>query len=792
MPAFSPTTSSRRTAISRCLGLALSALAVAALAAPVAGAADAKYEGISADGRVAIFSTTDRLVPGDTDIRRDIYERSVDAGVGDYVTRQVSVGPVGGNNAFDALYYGVSQDGSKAFFSTIERLTSDDTDSALDVYMRDLVARTTIRVSRGDATCEPSCGNGSDPASPASGGGIAADGNTVFFSTDESLVPVVDTDASLDLYARDLAGGSTELVSRGDATCEPSGCGRAAIPAFFLGASDSGAKAFFSTAEGLVAADGDGVNDIYERDLGAGTTSLVSISLGNCPGNCDPSYGGASSDGTHVFFETNDRVSGLDTDSSQDVYDWSSGVATLASIGGTGEGNGEINALYAGSSPTGATVFFTTDERLDSTADTDTAQDIYARSGSSTELVSANDASCPACGNGNIPASLSGVPPQGSLVVFSTAEPLTGADTDVSQDIYVRDLAADTTTLASQADSTCVTPRCGNGAFDAKFSAASADGSYVLFVTDEPLVPGDRDANTDVYERTGGVTALVSTGAINGNGAFDAQLYGVSQDGSRDFFVTRERLAVDDDFLGEEDVFAHSAAGTLLVSVGNDPGLVLGPPPPVLRTTNPASPNASTTPSIVGQADGRRLDQGLRVLRLLGGAGRNRNGHATRQPGNPGRPSPPAPRRPSGRRPRRTASPPPARTRSPTSSRMPRRLPRIRGTGGGGGTGSGGSSTGGSTTGGGRAFLIPQTRITFAPGTKTRARRPVFRFTDATGQEGTTFRCKLDRGAWKSCGSPTKLKRLRWGKHTFRVTGVNGAGAQEPGVAKQAFKVVKG
>ncbi|HWO16311.1 MAG TPA: hypothetical protein VNM89_06315, partial [Solirubrobacterales bacterium] len=639
-------------------------------------------------------------------------------------------------------------------------------------------------------------GNGSDPASPVSGGGIAADGDTVFFSTAESLSPA-DTGTSLDVYARDLAGGATELVSRGAAACEPSGCGRAAISAFFLGASDSGVKAFLTTAEGLVAADTDGASDVYERDLVADTTSLVSIS-GDCPvgQTCNPSFGGASSDGAHVFFETKDRVSVADTDSSQDVYDWSGGVASVASIGSVG-GNGEVNALYAGSSPDGATVFFATGERLDG-ADLDTAQDVYARTGSTTELVSAGGASClPGCGNGNFAASLRWVSsqPSSSLVAVSTVEPLTDADGDGSQDIYLRDLAADTTTLASPADSSCVTPGCGDGAFDANFAGASRDGSHVFFVTDESLVPADTDASADVYDRSGSSTALVSTGAINGNGAFDAQLHGVSQDGLRAFFLTRERLAGDDDFLGESDVYSRTLGGTLLVSVGNGQGLVLGPPAPTLRGTTPASPNASTTPSIFGQAadgssikiyvssdcSGEPVATGTAAqltspgISVAVAAGSTTTFRATAEAdgvisecSN------------SISYQQQDAAPPPPD-------------PGGGGSGGGGtGTGSGsdGSSTGGTATGD-RTFLIPQTRITFAPSTKTRARRPVFRFTDATGQEGTTFRCKIDRRAWFGCNSPTKLKRLRWGKHTFRVTGVNAAGAQEPGVAKLAFKVVK-
>ena len=805
MPAISPPTTSCRTAVSRCLGLALSALALVALAAPVAGAADAKYEGISADGGVAIFSTTDRLVPGDTDIRSDIYERSIDAGVGDYVTRQVSVGPAGGNNAFDATYYGISQDGSKAFFSTIERLTPDDTDSVLDIYMRDLVARTTVRVSRGDSPCEPSCGNGSDPASPVSGGGISTDGDMVFFSTVERL-NLADADSSLDVYARDLTAGSTELVSRGDSLCEPSGCGRGAHSAIFEGASADGAQVLFSTVEGMVDGDTDAAPDIYLRDTDPGSTHLISVAGTLCP-SCPPASAEISGSGSHVFFETDDQIDALDTDDAQDVYDWSNGVVALASAGETSCLSGCAHALLEGSSFDGETVYFGTGERLDEVADTDAAHDVYARVGGVTELVSAGEASCqPGCGNNSgFPADLKWVSPlpAGSTVVFITGESLSPLDGDGSQDVYVRDLVAGTTTLASQADSSCVTPDCGEGPFDAQFVGASRDASHIFFTTNESLVPADTDESTDVYDRSGSATTLVSAGQINGNGAFDAQLHGVSQDGLRAFFVTRERLAGDDDFLAESDLYSRASGTTLLVSVGNGQGLVLGPPPPTLRATSPASPNASTTPSILGQAaDGSSIkvyvsadcsgapvatgaatqlaSPGIAVSVAVGSTTTFRataeadgvisdcSGPITYQQQDATPPPPPPP-------------PPP-----PDSG------------GGSGGTGGGGSTapvggTGGILGPGGIVYVTPLTRITFAPGIKTRNRRPVFRFTDSTGQEGTNFICKVDRQRWRRCGSPKRLKKLKRGKkHVFKVKAVNAVGIWEPKPVKRKFKLVRG
>ena len=62
----------------------------------------------------------------------------------------------------------------------------------------------------------------------------------------------------------------------------------------------------------------------------------------------------------------------------------------------------------------------------------------------------------------------------------------------------------------------------GNGAYDAVFVGVSADASKVFFETSEQLEAGDTDTKTDVYQRSGGVTSRLSAGAINGNGADDA------------------------------------------------------------------------------------------------------------------------------------------------------------------------------------------------------------------------------------------------------------------------------
>ena len=120
------------------------------------------------------------------------------------------------------------------------------------------------------------------------------------------------------------------------------------------------------------------------------------------------------------------------------------------------------------------------------------------------------------------------------------------------------------------------------------------------------------------------------------------------------------------------------------------------------------------------------------------------------------------------------------------------------GSGAGGGSGSGGSEPVPSGSGpapvqltpGGVPYVTPVTRITFGPAFKTRARRPVFRFADATGQPGTRFICRLDRRKWRGCASPVRLKHVRRGRHVFRVKAVNAIGAWEARTTMRRFKLV--
>jgi hypothetical protein len=780
-------------------------LLVGAMAFVPAGAVAAPvfYDGNSADGTVAVFSTTEQMVPGDTDQEEDVYVRSLEPLLGEYVTREVSIGPKGGNDALPARYNGMSGDGSEIFFTTREQLVAGDIDHKEDVYVRNLTQNTTTLVSQGSAGCSAqSCGNGE---SDSIFRGVAPDGGVVFFESAEALV-AGDSDGAADLYVRDIGAQTTTRVSVPDPSC--STCADVGREVQYHGTTDSGDKVFFSTTERLTASDLDSGEDIYERDIAGGTTKLVSIA-GVCPSdlpvdqNCEPSYGGASADGTHVYFETNERLAAGDTDSAQDVYDWSGGPGVALASTGPDGGNANKIVTYAGNSADGGSVFFETSERLDAGADTDQAQDVYRRSGGVTTLVSAGEAGH---GNGEFPASFEWASiPSGSVVAFTTAEQLTSGDEDASQDVYER--SGGETTLVSTA------PSVGNGAFNAIFAGAGDDGSKVFFATSEQLLPADEDESQDIYMRSGTETVLVSGGQVGGNGAFDAGLRGLSSSGSRAFFTTKERLTVDDDFAAETDLYNWSAGGTLLVSVKNSPDLDLGPPPPTLEGTTPSSPATSTTPAIFGQASAGAL---VKVYKSFDCSGEPVAQGTAAQLASPGLTVTVAV--PIGSTTSYRATAEAEGIVSPCSSAMSYKqeepAPPVEegggetgggGTTGGGGGGGGGATSGATTSTGGAgsgtkkpapthdsgiAYVAPEAKITFGPAFKTRQRRPTFRFADITGQPNTKFFCRVDRKPWSGCTSPIRLKKLKPGRHIFKLEAINAVGTPGAGSVKRAFKVV--
>jgi len=247
---------------------------------------------ISGDGRfVAFCSNASNLVPGDSNGRSDIFRR--DRLLGITIRASVSSAGVEGDGTSCMNSAGdISTDGRFVTFPSIAtNLVPDDTNGRNDVFVRDVDAGVTERVSVSTAGSE---GNGLS-AWPA----LDDDGRfVVYSSTSDNLVPD-DGNATWDVFLRDRQAGTTERATLGPG-------GQANLNSGYAAVSDDGRYvAFFSYATNLVAADGNGIGDVFVRDRTAGSTERVSVdSAGNEAVGANLEIGTVhmSSDGAKVSF----------------------------------------------------------------------------------------------------------------------------------------------------------------------------------------------------------------------------------------------------------------------------------------------------------------------------------------------------------------------------------------------------------------------------------------------------------------------------------------------------------
>jgi hypothetical protein len=501
---------------------------------------DATGTRTSADGTRAFFTTKEPLVAEDTDAETDVYERAAGA------TTLVSDGPADPDPNTPVNLVAVSSDGSKALLYTAAPLTAADGDSVDDLCIRDTVAGTTTLVSDGPT----------DSSEPVTAGTAQAppDLSKVAFATKEQIDATNDTDTSDDVYV--WSGGTPQLVSDpGGASADPA---NEAFPGAF---SDDGNLLTFTAEQSLAAADTDSVMDVYQR-TGGGAPVLVSDRVGDPDGAFPATLAAQSRDGSHVVFFTQEKIVGEDGDGAFDAYESVSGAPPVLVSDRVRTGaDADADVTDVSTTADGSKIFFGTVEQI-TEDDGDNAKDVYERSGGATTLVSDSPF------EEGKDAQLQRASPDGSHVFWTTDEAVVPDDGDSSFDVYQRSAGA--TTLVSDR----VQPGT-DGAHPAAFRGTSTDGSRVFFTTKEPVTASDGDtASTDVYERAGGVTTLLSDRQKAGaDEAVDAAFNAATPDGAHVFFATPEQLlAADGD--ASRDVY-----GARIVA-GPPPGGGGNPPPP--------------------------------------------------------------------------------------------------------------------------------------------------------------------------------------------------------------------
>ena len=341
----------------------------------------------------------------------------------------------------------------------------------------------------------------------------------------------------------------------------------------YAGMTPNGSRVFFETTQKYVDADTDNNRiDVYER---AGEEITLVSAGGN--GDFDAKFLAASTDGSKVFFQTNEPMAG-DSDGGRDIYMRSGGTTTLTSGSG-----GNVDVIFGGIAANGSRVVFDTTEKLELAFDTDTYRDVYEWSGTLPQKVSGETTTAT--------STFDGLSADGMRVYFSTQdslvdadpnEPFGGDDCEVSMvddgtlDVYENNLSGATTT-------TLVTP----GGNHDQFAGMSLDGSHVFFEDNSPhnatQEPKD-DCSNDVYDahgassRTLDLVSKAPTDFTNDactpdtGGYFEAQLAGggpnpVSEDGQVAFFQTDQKLTGDAD--SARDIYSVTGLATpQLVSTG--------------------------------------------------------------------------------------------------------------------------------------------------------------------------------------------------------------------------------
>lgn len=312
--------------------------------------------------------------------------------------------------------------------------------------------------------------------------------------------------------------------------------------------------AFVSAASDLVPGDANGVNDVFAWDLSKGSVTRVSLASNGVEAAHPSADPRVSADGRFIVFDTAAELTADDTDSQVDVYVWDQLTGALERVSqptGNPTGSASGPAYAAGVTPSGLVIFQSNAGNLVA-GDTNGTSDVFARTmpGGAIERLSVSSSNAESHGD-SFSASVN---PDGRFVAFaSRAEDLLQGDSNGSADIFVRDLSNDTTTLVS------VSSAGGSSGGTARSPSMSSDGHLIAFDSDATdLTPGGSQGVRQVYVRdlTAGTTRLASAANDGTSGNLDSTEPALSGNGSRIAFRSLASNLVPGDTNAAEDVFA--------------------------------------------------------------------------------------------------------------------------------------------------------------------------------------------------------------------------------------------
>ena len=513
---------------------------------------------LSADGwYVAFVSFISDFVPGDTNGVTDVFLRNRH----DNTTTRISVSSTGeqGDNfsGIDPVEFdgsmGLSLTGSFiAFPSAASNLVAADNNGFTDIFVRDTLTNTTSRISLSTAGVE---GNGRSVNCAVS---PSVDGRYVVFDSDaDNLVPN-DTNNNRDIFLRDRVAGTTERVSIAtDGTQADQACVKPAVSA------DGRYVVFTSRASNLAPGGNPGVS-IFLRDRTLGQTLRIALSRDlthGGEGDRDMESAAVSDNGQFVAFRSNDPAlvgsPGMGSHHRTFVRDRQTGTTAEVSVSSAGVPADSDSDKDTRMSPDGRYIGFV------SSASNLVPQSrgcnlwqayVHDRTLHTTTQASVSSTGAPGDGSGG---SECGVSADGSVAVYSTSSSnLVADDTNGRADVYIRDLAAATSSRASVSSSGFQ----GTAYVDVSSAvvAMTPDARHVVLVSRSTnLVSCVRLDDYQVFVRDldTGMTELISI-PLDGGYVSGVSAPGVISDDARFVaFTSESSRLVGDDSNNAPDVF---------------------------------------------------------------------------------------------------------------------------------------------------------------------------------------------------------------------------------------------
>ena len=400
-------------------------------------------------------------------------------------------------------------------------LVPNDCNRDNDVFVRDLATDTTGLISVHHPALPSQTPNRFSTLFSTS---VSTNARYIAFASEADNLVVNDTNNYRDVFVRDLLLGTNFLVSVGTNGFAASGF--STEPSI---SGDGRFVVFSSFAANLVPGDTNRAQDVFLRDLQAGTNSLVSASTNGGFGNANSYLPIISSDGKFVLFRS--RAQNLAAGSSgsgaenlflrnlqlRTNYAMTTGSVVNASMTpdghfiafvGVAGGSGFTN-LYVWDSQTAKRIFTNTFSALTNVSISADGRWVACVSGQTLyafDLIGKTNCSISA-GPFDFRAGLQ-FSADDRFLAFVTKHKVVTADTNGTYDVYLHDFQTGTNLLVSRSFNST---NAANGASDSP--SISPDGRFVVYRSSASnIVPNDMNSASDMflYDRVNDATILVS------------------------------------------------------------------------------------------------------------------------------------------------------------------------------------------------------------------------------------------------------------------------------------------